>query len=80
MALALHTVTVCDLANGGFACEATGVVGPSGRVFYVSPTSVYVWMNNAVWQRQRLTQPIAGLSHASGWIGSECLARFRRSG
>ena len=44
--LALHTVTVCDLANDGFACEATGVVGPSGRVFYVSPTSVYVWMSN----------------------------------
>ncbi len=44
--LALHTVTVCDLANGGFACEATGVVGPSGRVFYVSPTSVYVWMSD----------------------------------
>jgi hypothetical protein len=43
--LALHTVTVCDLADGGFACEATGVVGPSGRVFYVSPTSVYVWMS-----------------------------------
>ena len=46
--LALHTVTVCDLANGGFACEATGVVGPGGRVFYVSPTSVYVWMSNHV--------------------------------
>lgn len=44
-AVALHTVTVCDLANGGFACEATSVVGPAGRVFYVSPNSVYVWMS-----------------------------------
>ncbi|MFZ0063786.1 MAG: beta-propeller domain-containing protein [Pyrinomonadaceae bacterium] len=44
--LALHTLTVCDLANGGFDCEATGVVGPAGRVFYVSPTSVYVWMTD----------------------------------
>jgi hypothetical protein len=44
--LTLHTVTVCDFANGGFACEATGVVGPAGRVFYVSPTSVYVWMSD----------------------------------
>ena len=44
--LALHTVTVCDLANGGFECEGTGVVGPAGRVFYVSPTSVYVWMTD----------------------------------
>jgi hypothetical protein len=40
---ALHTVTVCDLANGGFDCQATSVIGPSGHVFYVSPDSVYVW-------------------------------------
>jgi hypothetical protein len=39
----LHSVTVCDLANGGFNCEATTVLGPSGNVFYVSPDSVYVW-------------------------------------
>lgn len=41
--LALHTVTVCDLANQDFKCEATGVLGAPGRVFYVSPDSVYVW-------------------------------------
>lgn len=41
--MALHTVTVCDLANDGFDCQATSVIGPSGRVFYVSPDSVYVW-------------------------------------
>jgi beta propeller domain-containing protein len=41
--LALHTVTVCDLANGGFNCQATSVLGPDGNVFYVSPDSVYVW-------------------------------------
>ena len=41
--LALHTVTVCDLANGGFDCQATSVLGPPGHVFYVSPDSVYVW-------------------------------------
>ena len=41
--MALHTVTVCDLANGGFDCQATSVMGPAGRVFYVSPESVYVW-------------------------------------
>lgn len=39
----LHTVTVCDLANGGFDCQGTSVLGPSGRVFYVSPDAVYVW-------------------------------------
>ena len=45
---ALHTVTVCDLARGDFDCHATSVVGPPGRVFYVSPESVYVWVNDWV--------------------------------
>lgn len=48
--LALHTVTVCDLANGGFACNATGVLGPAGRVFYVSPDAVYVWVTDWVFR------------------------------
>ena len=39
----LHTVTVCDLARREMQCEATAVAGPSGRVFYVSAESVYVW-------------------------------------
>src|SRR5438874_1341886 len=34
---ALHTVTICDLAGGSFDCKATSVIGPAGRVFYVSP-------------------------------------------
>lgn len=44
--LALHTVTVCDLAGGGFSCSASAVLGGPGRVFYVSPTSVYVWTSD----------------------------------
>ncbi|HKR22800.1 MAG TPA: beta-propeller domain-containing protein [Pyrinomonadaceae bacterium] len=47
--MALHTVTVCDLANRGFDCQATSVIGPAGRVFYVSPDSVYVWASS--WAR-----------------------------
>ena len=43
---ALHTVTVCDLANQGFDCQATSVVGPAGHNFYVSPDSVYVWASS----------------------------------
>lgn len=43
---ALHTVTVCDLARGDFDCKATSVLGPAGRVFYVSPESVYIWMTD----------------------------------
>ncbi|WP_394832419.1 beta-propeller domain-containing protein [Pendulispora rubella] len=42
--LALHTVTTCDLAKGDFACTARAVMGPPGRVFYVSQDSVFVWM------------------------------------
>ncbi|HEX8190364.1 MAG TPA: beta-propeller domain-containing protein, partial [Pyrinomonadaceae bacterium] len=41
--LALHTVTVCDLARGDMSCAATALVGPPGSVFYVSPSAVYVW-------------------------------------
>ena len=41
--LALHTVTTCDLASRDFSCTATATLGSPGRVFYVSPGSVYVW-------------------------------------
>ena len=42
----LHTVTVCDLAADDFDCKATTVIGPAGRVFYVSPQAVYIWVTN----------------------------------
>jgi hypothetical protein len=46
--LALHTVTTCDLGSRAGAramtCAARAVMGPEGRVFYVSPDAVYVWM------------------------------------
>jgi Beta propeller domain len=48
--LALHTVTICDLANGGFDCKATAVVAPPGRVFYVSPDAVYVWATSWIYR------------------------------
>src|SRR5206468_1734521 len=47
--IALHTVTECDLAAPEISCEATVVIGPSGRVFYVSSGAVYVWMSE--WSR-----------------------------
>ena len=43
---ALNTVTRCDLTGGEMDCEATAVLGPASRVFYVSPTSVYVWVSS----------------------------------
>jgi hypothetical protein len=42
--LVLHSVTVCDLSGGELACQGTAVLGNGGRVFYVSPGSVYVWV------------------------------------
>ncbi|HEX7330992.1 MAG TPA: beta-propeller domain-containing protein [Pyrinomonadaceae bacterium] len=51
--MALHTVTVCDLAGGGFDCQATSVLGPPGHVFYVSPDSVYVW--TTTWNNRERT-------------------------
>ncbi|HEY6251221.1 MAG TPA: hypothetical protein VI685_14785 [Candidatus Angelobacter sp.] len=44
MAASSRNWTICDLANGGFDCKATSVIGPGGEVFYVSPESVYVWL------------------------------------
>jgi len=49
-ALALHTVTSCDLAALPLQCESSAVLGPAGRVFYVSQGSVYVW--TAPWHRR----------------------------
>ena len=54
--IALHTVTTCDLANGGFNCNATAVLGPPGRVFYVSPESVYVWTTEWSYNAQPNTE------------------------
>lgn len=44
--VALHTVTVCELAVEPMDCQSTVVIGPSGRVFYVSAQAVYVWMSS----------------------------------
>ena len=59
--VALHTVTVCDLAQAEMDCESTAVLGSPGRVFYVSGGSVYVWTTQ--WHRNR---PGAGSTSAPG--------------
>lgn len=46
--LALHTVTRCDLGDAALRCESSAVLGPPGRVFYVSQGSVYVWTSARV--------------------------------
>lgn len=52
---ALHTVTTCDLSGGNFDCKATSVIGPSGRVFYVSPEAVYVWVTAWSYEAEKET-------------------------
>ena len=41
--VALHSVSICDLDAPTMQCRSTAVLGPSGRVFYVSNDAVYVW-------------------------------------
>ncbi len=55
----LHSVTVCDLAAREFSCEASAVMGAPGRVFYVSPDSVYVW--TTAWRRGGASAPASAL-------------------
>ena len=52
---ALHTVTSCDLSTRELACTATSVLGPSGRVFYVSASAVYVWMTGHTYDYDEAT-------------------------
>ncbi|MCW5659148.1 MAG: beta-propeller domain-containing protein [Burkholderiaceae bacterium] len=49
-ALALHTITSCELGGDELKVESTAVLGPAGRVFYVSQGSVYVWASS--WRRR----------------------------
>lgn len=41
--LILHSVSVCDLDAPALDCQSSAILGPEGRVFYVSQQSVYVW-------------------------------------
>jgi hypothetical protein len=59
--LALHTVTGCELGEAALRCESTAVLGPAGRVFYVSAGSVYVWTTNS---RRRMAVPYEDRSDA----------------
>lgn len=41
--VSLHTVLTCELGGAEMECRSTTVLGPNGRVFYVSGAAVYVW-------------------------------------
>jgi hypothetical protein len=46
-----HSVMSCDLAAPVLDCDATVVLGPASRTFYVSPSAVYLWVSDA-WSGQ----------------------------
>ena len=47
----LHSVMNCDLTAPVLDCDATAVLGPASRVFYVSGNAVYLWVSDA-WSGQ----------------------------
>lgn len=54
----LHTVTSCDLAAPQLDCDATGVVGPDSRSFYVADDAVYLWLTDS-WSPHARPHPSA---------------------
>jgi hypothetical protein len=52
--VALHTVTVCDLETDAMECQGSAVLGPPGRVFYVAPGAVYVWVTDEQYSRHEV--------------------------
>ncbi|MBX3187495.1 MAG: beta-propeller domain-containing protein [Labilithrix sp.] len=68
-AAALHTVTSCDLREPKFGCESIGVIGPHGRVFYVSPSAVYVWMHEIGGDQKQPSGLVAKLPIGRGRAG-----------
>jgi len=77
----LHTVTVCDLASRTFECRATVLVGPAGRVYYVSPNAVYVWTSGYARDPQSPIDVDKGMveSHEK-WITASTLYRMPLDG
>ncbi|HJU67250.1 MAG TPA: beta-propeller domain-containing protein [Gemmatimonadaceae bacterium] len=65
---ALHTVTTCDLATPELECEATAVIGGSGRVFYVSASAVYTWLSE--WRSRESTDSAAAVVYRMALNGS----------
>lgn len=47
--MTLHAVTICSLSTPELECTSRGLLGHSGRVFYVSSSAVYVWTTPFSW-------------------------------
>ena len=74
-ALALHTVTACDLDALPLACESTAVLGAAGRVFHVAGGAVYVWTSS--WRRQPIGSPFDPAAEAGRQAPRSLSAVFR---
>lgn len=55
---AIHTVIRCNLGAAVLACEATAILGPDLRSFYVAPTAVYVWVSETHWRPRQKGQEL----------------------
>lgn len=51
--MTLHAVTICSLSKPELECTSRGLLGHSGRVFYVSSSAVYVWTTPFSWLTPR---------------------------
>jgi hypothetical protein len=56
----LHSVTTCTIAGDNMDCKADAVLGPRGRVFYVSESAVYVWTVNRGGKAALFRMPLEG--------------------
>lgn len=56
----LHTIAQCDLSTPELSCQATSVVGPSSRTFYVSSDAVYLWISGEKEQASLYRLPLDG--------------------
>jgi len=70
----LHTVTVCSFVGDGMDCQATALIGPEGRVFYVSRTAVYVWASRERTNERGNTRPPASMLYRMPLDGSAPVA------
>ena len=66
---AMHSVMSCDLTAPELDCDATAVLGPSSRTFYVSGEAVYLWIADG-YRRGRDRRPASAFIYRLPLDGS----------
>lgn len=73
-----HSLVTCDLGeDGSVDCAAKSLLGDVSREFYVSPTDVFLWSNDHVYEFEIATQTV--LAHTVTGIPFDQFA-FRQDG